>query len=94
MLSSSVEISSCAPTKKPHKLYDVVIIGAGMSGVNVGKLLKEKGLTENVLILEANDYIGGRLRSKVLLNGKATIDIGGEWVLQHILVFYYSETLI
>ncbi|KAF0984867.1 hypothetical protein FDP41_000766 [Naegleria fowleri] len=80
MLSSSVEISSCAPTKKSHKLYDVVIIGAGMSGVNVGKLLKEKGLTENVLILEANDYIGGRLRSKVLLNGKATIDIGGQWI--------------
>jgi len=48
-----------------------------MSGVNVARLLKLEGVTENVLILEANDYVGGRLCPKSLLDGKVIIDIGG-----------------
>ena len=41
------------------KLRDVVIVGAGMSGLAAAKFLKEKGVNEFV-VLEANDRVGGR----------------------------------
>ena len=39
--------------------YDAVIVGAGWAGISAAKALLEDGV-ENILVLEANDYIGGR----------------------------------
>lgn len=39
--------------------YDAVIIGAGWSGIRATETLLDAGIT-NILVLEANDYIGGR----------------------------------
>ena len=41
-------------------ILDVVIIGAGWSGLAAANYLIEAGITENILILEARDRIGGR----------------------------------
>ena len=80
--SNSLEVSPCSG----GKLYDVIVVGAGLSGVTVAKLLKQNNVTSNVLLLEANDYIGGRLRSQTVMNGKAVIDIGGLYLILHYLI--------
>jgi NADPH-dependent 2,4-dienoyl-CoA reductase/sulfur reductase-like enzyme len=39
--------------------YDAVIVGAGWSGIKAAETLL-KGGVNNILVLEAHDYIGGR----------------------------------
>lgn len=43
----------------PHK--KVLILGAGLSGIIAGKTLKDNGV-DDFLILEGQNYIGGRIR--------------------------------
>ncbi len=40
---------------------DVIVIGAGLAGLNAALLLEEQGLS--VIVLEAADYVGGRTRT-------------------------------
>jgi monoamine oxidase len=56
--------------------YDVIIVGAGFSGLTASKELRRLG-RHNVLILEATDRIGGR--GNTLKNGPP-IDLGGAWI--------------
>ncbi|WP_309645820.1 FAD-dependent oxidoreductase [Phenylobacterium sp.] len=56
---------------------DVVVIGAGASGLAAGTALKAAGL--DFVVLEARDRVGGRTYSHTLENG-VTIDLGGQWV--------------
>ncbi len=56
---------------------DVVVVGAGASGLAAGKALKAAGI--DFLVLEARDRVGGRTYSHTLANG-VTIDLGGQWV--------------
>lgn len=51
-----LSITSFATTNKP---VDVIVIGAGISGITAAHQLQEQGLS--VLILEARDRIGGRV---------------------------------
>ncbi|OBR53137.1 flavin monoamine oxidase family protein [Paraburkholderia tropica] len=57
--------------------YDIVIVGAGMSGLSAARAATRAG--KSVVILEARDRVGGRTLSKTLDNG-VTIDLGGQWV--------------
>ena len=41
--------------------YDVIIIGAGVSGMTAARLLSEMGPGIKVLVLEARDRVGGRI---------------------------------
>ena len=43
------------------QLIDVIIIGAGIAGLTAAKLAKQKGF--KVLLLEASDGVGGRVRT-------------------------------
>lgn len=52
--------------KTPEK-FDLVVIGAGLSGLHAASLLSESGL--RVLILEARDRVGGRILSLDDVNG-------------------------
>jgi putrescine oxidase len=55
---------------------DVVIIGAGASGLTAATKLRDAGLS--VAVLEARDRVGGRLWTKDV--DGATLEIGGQWV--------------
>lgn len=53
-------------------MYDIIVIGAGLSGLYSAYLLQNSG--KKVLILEARSRVGGRTFTE---NG---IDLGGQWV--------------
>ena len=55
---------------------DVVVIGAGASGLTAATELRKAGLT--VAVLEARDRVGGRLWTDDI--DGATLEIGGQWV--------------
>lgn len=57
--------------------YDVIIVGAGMSGLTAAKELRRGNPDIKVLILEATHRIGGRAHT--LKNGPP-IDLGGAWL--------------
>lgn len=56
----------------------IAIIGAGVSGLMMAKLLMEKGY--NVQIFEAQNYIGGRVKGDSFLD--IPIDLGAQWLHQ------------
>ncbi|PZD73189.1 Putrescine oxidase [Acaryochloris thomasi RCC1774] len=56
---------------------DVLIVGAGLSGLYAARLLKQAGLS--VGVLEARNRIGGRALSEQLSNGE-TVDLGAQWI--------------
>ncbi|WP_165771990.1 flavin monoamine oxidase family protein [Niveispirillum lacus] len=55
---------------------DVVIIGAGLSGLNAANLLVEQGF--KVIVLDANNVVGGRVRTHHTANGP--IDVGASQI--------------
>jgi len=55
---------------------DIVIIGAGVSGLTAATELRKAGLT--VAVLEARDRVGGRLWTDDVEG--AMLEIGGQWV--------------
>jgi monoamine oxidase len=55
---------------------DVIVIGAGVSGLKSASLLKSNG--HNVKILEARNRIGGRIDSDSSLG--YTLDLGAAWI--------------
>lgn len=55
---------------------DVIIIGAGVSGLRAAANLDAMGIT--YLILEGSDRIGGRLKSYDFKG--TTIELGANWV--------------
>jgi len=61
---------------KPE-VYDVLILGCGASGIGTAISLHEQGI-DNFLILEAKDYIGGRVKSQQFA-GKS-VPMGAGWI--------------
>lgn len=56
---------------------DVLILGAGITGIKAGNHFQNNNLT-NFLILEAQDYIGGRIKQVTV--GNVTVGEGANWV--------------
>ncbi len=55
---------------------DVLIVGAGLSGLIAARRLQHQGLS--VQVLEARPRIGGRMVSRTLSDG-SVVDLGGQW---------------
>ncbi|XP_059311612.1 polyamine oxidase 1 [Lycium barbarum] len=55
----------------------VIIVGAGISGLTAAKVLSENGV-DDVVILEASDKIGGRIRKEEF--GGVTVELGAGWI--------------
>lgn len=59
-------------------MTDVIVIGAGFSGLAAARtLVDERGA--NVLVLEARDRVGGRVFTDTLPDG-TWVDLGGQWL--------------
>ncbi|KAJ8747044.1 hypothetical protein K2173_011310 [Erythroxylum novogranatense] len=55
----------------------VIVIGAGFSGISAARMLAENGI-EDLLILEASDRIGGRVRKENFRD--VTVELGAGWI--------------
>ena len=59
-----------------YKGHDVIVVGAGLSGLHAACILEEQGL--DVLTLEGRNRIGGRVYTLMDVPGKP--EAGGEWM--------------
>jgi monoamine oxidase len=66
-----------AAGRPPGRRADVVVVGAGLSGLMAARRLVQQG--RSVLVLEARDRVGGRTLNHSLGGGKV-VEVGGEWV--------------
>jgi monoamine oxidase len=57
---------------------DVVVVGAGLSGLSAARSLVAQGKT--VVVLEARDRVGGRVHGKTLGDGETVVEVGGQWI--------------
>lgn len=65
--------------------YDVVVVGAGLSGLTAAHEIVTKHENANVCVLEARDRVGGRLCTVNVDLGDGNdyhCDIGGQWVVK------------
>lgn len=64
--------------RKKVERVDVVVVGAGLSGLMAARKLVRAN--KKVLVLEARDRVGGRLMSATLGGEDNWIDLGGQWI--------------
>eukprot|EP00605_Chrysophyceae_sp_TOSAG23-4_P000873 GSChrysophyteH1.ASY1.ANO1.964.1 assembled CDS len=66
----------------PSKVYDCVVVGAGIAGLSTAtELITKHGISrDNILILEAQPYIGGRIRQVSDFIPGIHVDVGAEIV--------------
>ncbi|VBB79769.1 Putative Amine oxidase [Podospora comata] len=62
-----------------HKQYDVIVVGAGLSGLQTAVKVRHAGFS--VIILEALDRVGGKTLSvQSSSQGKGVNDLGAAWI--------------
>lgn len=71
-------VPSPASSSPSKKVVDVVIIGAGLSGLAAAEDVRRAGLS--CVVLEARDRVGGKTWSAPLSQGDGIIDLGAAWI--------------
>ncbi|KAF4451777.1 monoamine oxidase, partial [Fusarium albosuccineum] len=72
-------------------MFDVVVVGAGFSGLQAALSAQKAGLS--VAVVEARERVGGKSWTVPLANGKGNADLGAAWVNDQLqpLVWSYIE---
>jgi monoamine oxidase len=89
------DISQAETSPTETRRVDVIVVGAGMSGLAAARTLRRQG--KKVAVLEARDRVGGRVKAGKLAGH--TIDLGGMWVgpsqtrLLDLLREYHIDTM-
>lgn len=61
-----------------QEIADVVVVGAGLSGLNAAREIIKAGFS--CVVLEARDRVGGKTWSELLPSGDGTIELGAAWI--------------
>ncbi|KIX08471.1 uncharacterized protein Z518_03127 [Rhinocladiella mackenziei CBS 650.93] len=66
--------------QKPPKVTetDVVVVGAGLSGLQAATDIQKAGLS--CVVLEAKDRVGGKTQTVQVNNGTGVLDVGAAWI--------------
>ncbi|KAL4862199.1 hypothetical protein BDV12DRAFT_207375 [Aspergillus spectabilis] len=59
-------------------MFDLLIVGAGLSGLQAAQTAQQAGLS--VAVIEARDRVGGKIWSVPLASGRGYADLGGAWI--------------
>lgn len=59
-------------------MYDIIIIGAGLSGITAADYLLKYNNNYKILLLEARDRLGGR--TETIKYNNISMDLGGQWI--------------
>lgn len=59
-------------------MFDVVVVGAGFSGLQAAYKAQQAGLS--VAVVEARERVGGKSWTVPLANGRGNADLGAAWV--------------
>lgn len=62
----------------PNNNVDVIVVGAGLSGLKAGYEVQQSGLS--CLIIEARDRVGGKTWSVDPLGKGFGVDVGAAWI--------------
>src|SRR5690349_19628278 len=69
--------TAAATTKRSTLKTDVIIVGAGLSGLTAARRIEAAG--HSAIVLEARDRVGGRTLNHSLGPGKV-VEVGGQWI--------------
>jgi monoamine oxidase len=58
-------------------MYDVAIVGAGLSGLALAEILEAQG--QSVVVIEARERLGGRILTRAAAGSGLPIDLGATW---------------
>ena len=78
--AAALPAQAAARTKRPQsgaRKADVVIVGAGLSGLTAARHVVGAG--HSAIVLEARDRVGGRTLNHSLGHGKV-VEVGGQWI--------------
>lgn len=63
---------------RPKRSAEVIVVGGGLSGLQTAYHLQQSGIS--CLVLEAQDRLGGYLRSVTCAGSRGNANLGGAWI--------------
>ena len=72
-------------------MLDVVVVGAGLSGLQAALSFRQAGLT--VKVIEARDRVGGKTLSVPCSDGRGYADLGAAWLNNNTQVCYILKPI-